>query len=221
MRPTGVIACWVLVLFPGLPFAQEQLRSQADIVQVENAQGDSMQSQEAAINTRKVSGVRLKERMTAGDQELLLNGAGKRRYFFVDAYVAALYLPRLSQDSQTIINAQEPMAISLHITSDRITRERMVDSIRDGFKQALGGDLEPVQRYLDELLAAFHRKIREGDQVQLIYTPETGVEIRHNGDTVGQVAGDARFKQALFAIWLGDNPVQSGLRRELLQGADF
>ncbi|MDX1590096.1 MAG: chalcone isomerase family protein [Oleiphilaceae bacterium] len=179
-------------------------------------------------NTVKVNDVDVPETLDLGEQKLVLNGAGTRTYFFIKAYVGALYLPRAEdlpegdplrenrRDGRAIIESDQPRAISLFITSDRITRERMVEFIRDGFDQALGGDAGPLQDSVDELLAAFHRKIREGDRVELIFTPEQGVEIRHNGDTVGQVKGEARFKQALFAIWLGKNPVQESLRDAML-----
>lgn len=210
-------ALYLLMLLVVAP-AQAQAQALQGEVKGETVQGETV----------KINKVQVPESMTVGNQQLVLNGAGTRTHFFVEAYVGALYLPReedlpqesaLSKsrrDGRAVIEADQPMAISLYITSDRITRERMVSFIRDGFRQALGGELGPVKAPVDELLAAFHREIHDGDLVQLVFTPGQGVEIRHNGDTVGQVKGNARFKQALFGIWLGEDPVQESLREALL-----
>merc|ERR1712000_161458 len=98
-----------------------------------------------------------------GDQQLVLNGAGARSKFFLDVYVAALYLKNNQTDAQQIVDADEPMAIRLYITSDLITSKRMADSTRDGFIRSTDGDIAPIEKDIEELIKAFRSEIEEGD----------------------------------------------------------
>ena len=49
----------------------------------------------------------------------------------------------------------------------------------------------------------------------LHYAPNTGVTVSKNGAVQGTVQGVA-FKRALFSIWLGNNPVDAGLKTKLV-----
>ncbi|MBU2038998.1 MAG: chalcone isomerase family protein, partial [Gammaproteobacteria bacterium] len=71
-------------------------------------------------NARQLEGAEIAEQLTLNGQELTLNGAGVRSKFFLDVYVAALYLGNKSNDAAAIIAADEPMAIRLHIVSGMI-----------------------------------------------------------------------------------------------------
>src|SRR5690554_3417835 len=64
-----------------------------------------------------IKGVDVKETMSLDNQELVLNGAGVRTKWFVDGYIAALYLAEKTTDAEAVIEADEPMAVSLIITS--------------------------------------------------------------------------------------------------------
>jgi len=173
-------------------------------------------SASVSADTREIRGVDVPEEIRVGDDMLTLNGGERRRRWMMNLYVGSLYLLEPSSDAEAIIQADEPMAITMHITSGMINRDRMVDSIEEGFEASTGGDTEAVQGHIDELLAAFNKDIEKGDLVELIYSPETGVQVKHNGEEVGKVKGDMAFKEALFGIWLGENAVQDSLRKGML-----
>ena len=116
---------------------------------------------------------------------------------------------------QAIIDADEPMAIRLYITSDLITSERMANSTRDGFVRSTDGNIAPIEDKIEELIKAFKDDIEEGDVFDLVYTPEAGVTVYKDGDVESSVQGLA-FKKALFGIWLSDNPIQKSLRKALV-----
>ena len=65
------------------------------------------------------------ESLQTGQTQLMLNGAGIRTKFFFDIYVGGLYLKEKSQDATAIIEANEPMAIRLHILSSKATSKKM------------------------------------------------------------------------------------------------
>lgn len=170
----------------------------------------------AQASTVEVEGIAMPETLRIGDTELVFNGAGERRRWMMSLYVAGLYLEQPSSDAQAILAGEQARGVLLHITSGMITRERMTDSIEEGFEAATGGDTAPIQGHVDALLAAFDAEVEEGDRVELLYHPEEGVIVRHNDREVGQVEGDPSFREALFAIWLGEDAPSKKLKNAML-----
>ncbi len=167
------------------------------------------------VSARTVEGVDLPESFTAPQAELKLNGAGTRSKWFMDLYVGSLYVPQASSDAASIINADEPQAITLHIISGMITSDKMISATMEGFEKSSGGDLSAIKGEVEQFLAVFSEEIREGDVFDLVYAPGEGVRVLKNGelrDTVGNLA----FKKALFGIWLSDKPAQQDLKEKML-----
>jgi len=54
----------------------------------------------------------------------------------------------------------------------------------------------------------------------MVYLPSHGVIVIKNGKRMGSVTG-AMFKQALFSIWLCDNPADEALKQALLTPQKF
>lgn len=169
-----------------------------------------------AAEETEVEGVGIPESLEVDDQTLVLNGAGERSKYFMQIYVGALYLPSESEDASAVIEDDEAKAISMHITSGLISRDRMVETIEEGFQAAMDGDPSPIQDDIDRLIESFDDEIEDGDLVELIYVPDDGLTVRHNGDRVGKVEGDNTFTEALFTIWLGDEPAQDSLKQDML-----
>lgn len=162
-----------------------------------------------------VKGVDVSETLTVDEQQLILNGAGMRTKFFVNAYVAALYLPEKSTDAQAIVEGDSVMAVRLYINSGMINAKRMSDSTRDGFVRSTGGNIAPIEAEMEEMISAFKDEVKEGDVFDLIYVPNDGVRVYRNGERKALVKG-MPFKQAMFGIWLSDNNIQKDLRQAML-----
>lgn len=159
--------------------------------------------------------VQLDQTLDAQGVQLKLNGAGVRSKFFIKAYVASLYLTKASDDGDAIMAADKPMAVRLNITSGMIGPERMSDSTRDGFVKSTGGNIAPIEKDMEKLIAVFSESVEEGDVFDLIYTPKLGVEVLRNGKSKSVVEGLA-FKKALFGIWLSEDGIQDSLREAML-----
>jgi len=74
--------------------------------------------------------------------------------------------------------------------------------------------VQPVAQ-IDQFSGFFTEPLKEGMQVQIDYAPGPGTTVSVGGKTKGTVAG-ADFMRALFAIWLGDKPVDGSLKDGLL-----
>jgi len=107
------------------------------------------------------------------------------------------------------------MALRLQITSGMITSEKMTTATMEGFENATDDNITPIEPEIQSLLDTFKEEIKEGDVFTLVYIPKTGVKIYKNGKYQKTIAG-MPFKQALFAIWIGDDPAQGSLKKEML-----
>ena len=59
---------------------------------------------------------------------------------------------------------------------------------------------------------------KKGDVIQLEFLPELGTRVLVNRQVVGSPMAGDDFFTALLRIWLGDKPVDSGLKKGLLGG---
>lgn len=164
---------------------------------------------------KKVGDYDTPDSLKAGNENLVLNGAGFRSKFGFKLYVGSLYTQKAAADAKAIIDADAPMAITLHIISNKITSEKMMDAIKEGFDNSTDGNIAPVKKEIDAFTGIFKGEIKEGDKFQFIYIPGTGVEVLKNGAKASTVAG-VPFKKALFGIWLCDKPADSDLKDAML-----
>ncbi len=151
----------------------------------------------------------------AGEQRLVLNGEGARTKAFIELYVAGLYLTQASNNAAQIIADDQPMAIRIKITSSLVSQKSLIESLESGFKTATGGDASEIRMQIDAFRDCFRDDIAKGDTFDMVYLPEHGVIVNKNGKLKGVVAG-AKFKQALFSIWLSSKPADATLKQALL-----
>jgi hypothetical protein len=151
----------------------------------------------------------------AGGVTLTLNGGGSRTKYLMEMYHGGLYLKEPSRDAATVIAADAPMAIRLEITSAMVTQQRLVESLREGFHNATGGNVAGIQREIDQFQQCFAQPVAKGDVLAMVYLPGHGVTVSKNGQRVGVIQG-LPFKQALFGIWLCDRPAQESLKVAML-----
>jgi hypothetical protein len=164
---------------------------------------------------KMIDDVNVADSIQVAEQSLNLNGAGIRSKFFLDLYIGALYLNAPSTDADATIAADEAMTIRLYITSSIIDGEKMSEATLDGFVKSTDGDLAPIQKEVDALIAAFRDAVEDKDVFDLQYVPGQGVSVIRNGELKTLIPG-LEFKQALFGIWLSEDPVQDGLKEDML-----
>lgn len=159
-----------------------------------------------------------------GGKEMVKNGSGVRTKAILGSlYFLTLSVPKalVGKDAKTIIEANQPMSMILTIDSRLVTRERFVETVGEGFKKAASsGYTSPkTKAFMDQFGKI---KFTKGDVVYLSYTPaglSTQFKFKATGKTenLGTIAG-LDLKKALYAIWLGPNPVQESLKNALLAG---
>mgnify|MGYP006425027907 CR=1 FL=1 len=163
-----------------------------------------------------LEGIRIPDRMAVDSVTLSLNGAGVRSKFFIEVYVACLYLEAPSEDPVAILTADEPQAVTLHITSKLVTREKLAKAARKGMLKATGGDLEPIRAQFERFMRVFDAEVSKGDVFRLVYVPGSGTRVTKNNRNLDTVPGLA-FKKALFGIWLSEDPTEQDLKESMLK----
>ncbi len=158
---------------------------------------------------------KLPKQMQVGDHRLVLNGEGVRTKAFLELYSAGLYLAKPSSNPAAIIQADEPMAIRIKITSGFVSQSSLVDSLEDGFTNATGGKDREIRKEISQFREFFRDDITKGDIFDMVYLPAHGVIVNKNGKLKGAVPG-LKFKQALFSIWLSDKPADTSLKAALV-----
>ncbi|MCL1068709.1 chalcone isomerase family protein [Shewanella olleyana] len=163
---------------------------------------------------KTVSGVELADNLTIAEQSLALNGAGVRSKFFMDLYVGSLYIATPATDLTAVLE-QSTAVVRLNITSGMITSDKMVDAINEGFDSATDGDTSSIDKNIEQFMGLFTEEVSKGDQFTFVTHKGAGVTSFKNGTEQATIEGEA-FRQALLKIWLGDEPAQKSLRKNML-----
>jgi len=150
-------------------------------------------------------------------ERLTLNGAGIRSKFFFKIYVAALYLPSPTSESEIIIATDQPNRVLMHFVYSEVEKEKLIDGWIDGFNNNISKEeMKGVEGRLAKFNTLFETVV-EGDQILLDYQPNKGTQVTIKGKVKGTIPGHD-FNQALLRVWLGPEPVTSDLKEALLGG---
>lgn len=163
----------------------------------------------------KAGGATIPNTVSFEGEKLTLNGVGVREKFWMDMYTGALYLKSKSSNANTIISANEPMAIKLHMVSKMITSDRMIDAINEGFENSTGGNAASLHLDIEKFKGFFKEEINKDDVFDIVYLPARGITVFKNGRELGIIQG-MHFKQALFGIWLSNKPADKKLKSGML-----
>jgi Chalcone isomerase-like len=161
----------------------------------------------------EVEGIAFAETYQVEDIELHLRGSSLLRYLiFIDAYVGAFYM--LPQEDARQALGRTPRRLELEYfhaisASDfaEATRQKVADNVPAATLATISDRLEEFN--------TFYQDVQPGDRYALTYRPGRGTELSLNGTPLGRIAGDD-FAAAVFAIWLGTDPIDTDFRDALL-----
>ncbi|MCB9481683.1 MAG: chalcone isomerase family protein [Desulfobacteraceae bacterium] len=169
----------------------------------------------STVSAQEVGGINFSDQMTISGKNMVLNGAGLRKKAFIKVYACGLYLNEKSSDANAIINADDPMAIRLVITTGLVSKEKMQSAMTEGFEASTNGNQAALQSQIDAFNKCFSDEIVKEDEFLMTYVPGTGVVVSKNGTEKGVIQG-LDFKKALFGIWLGDKPADDDLKEDMI-----
>ncbi|MCX2763294.1 chalcone isomerase family protein [Aquimarina muelleri] len=147
-------------------------------------------------------------------ENLTINGAGLREKLFFDIYAGALYLKQKSNKA-SVAGLDETMAVRVHVLSGMMSRKKMEAALRNGFVKSTNNKTAPLQDRIEKFIGFVSEEIESGQIFDMVYEKGKGNVLYKNGVEKGFVEG-LDFKKALFNIWLGNDPVDKGLKNEML-----
>jgi hypothetical protein len=150
-----------------------------------------------------------------GDKPVPLRNAALLRYLkFIKAYVAALYLPEGVKADDVLADLPKRLEISYLVTIKGPDFDKGAAPVLE--RNQPPAELARLRERLDRINAAY-QDVKPGDRYALTYLPGRGTELALNGTPLVVIEG-ADFAAAYFGIWLGREPIDEKLKRDLLKG---
>jgi hypothetical protein len=157
----------------------------------------------------------------AGDLQLLGVGLRTRTMLKVKVYALGLYAdpaglaahkgkgvtPALYKD---LVWGDFRREIRMKFVRESVT----ADQIRGAFRESLGG----AEKAKVEALLAYFGDTKAGDEYLMRWVPGGTLEVSVAGQAKPPIA-DKNFAAAVFAIWLGDKPIQEDIKKGLVARA--
>jgi len=160
-----------------------------------------------------VDGVRFSESVPAGGADLVLKGAGILRYKVVfRGYAAALYLSPGTPETAALSGVPKRLEFEYFWSIPGPEFGKAAEPILR--RNAGGGVVESLRERIDRM-NRHYRDIKPGDRYALTFVPGQGTELSLNGTPLVTIEGDD-FAAAYFAIWLGPEPIDRDLKKNLL-----
>ena len=165
------------------------------------------------VNSAEVEGVKFKESVTVEGTKMTVRGAGLFRYLgFLKAYVGALY-----------VEEGAPTDAVLEDTAKRLEIEYFHAIKGEDFGPATdkvigkNTDIETIEQLRPRIdyHNSLYQDVQPGDRYSLTYIPGKGTELALNGTPIGTIEG-ADFASAIYAMWLGEKPMNKSFRKQLL-----
>jgi hypothetical protein len=166
------------------------------------------------VTAKDVDGHQIPDTVSQDGKNLSLIGAGIRNKWMFNVYVGALYAEKPTFNAANLIKSEQIKRMDLHMLRD-VGKDKIVESIREGFEKQSKAQMPALQARLDQLAAAVP-DLKKGDVLSLTYIPEKGVVV--GGAAKETVIPGKDFADALFSVWLGPDPVDGDLKRKLLGG---
>jgi hypothetical protein len=168
----------------------------------------------------KVEGFTFPGEMTVAGQTLSLNGVGLRAVLWLKGYAAGLYLSARAATPAQVLATTGAKRLQMRMLLD-VDTEEFIKAFHKGIARNTPQAGQPalVDRMarFDELLRAIGT-VKKRDVIDLDWLPGRGLQLALNGQLHGEpIPGDDLYA-ALLLIFLGEKPVDTGLKAGLLGG---
>ena len=171
-----------------------------------------------AAQAVEVGGLKFDDTVKVAGKELKLNGAGVRVRIVVKVYALALYLPEKKTTTAGVLESVGPRRFTLgllrEVTGDELGQAFMAGITANTDKAERSKFVNQLAQFGDAFVSIPQAK--KGDIITVDWVPDTGTVMALNGKQIGEPLKDIGFYNAVLKIWLGDKPVDSSLKPEIL-----
>lgn len=167
----------------------------------------------AGAENRTLKGIAMPEKLAFEGAVLALNGMGLRTKVVFKVYVAGLYLEKKSANGQEVAASEQKKRMEL-VFLRAVDGVDVAAAIADGFAKNAGAELPSIKDRISNF-SKMIPDVKKGDRLVFIYRPGAGLEISANEKISGRIEGKD-FSDALFKVWLGEQPADKALKAGLL-----
>lgn len=176
----------------------------------------------ASPEGRVIADVRVPLTEDSAAGPLKLNGAGLRRKFLIKIYVAALYSAKPVASFDEAASLGTARRLKLHFLRNISGKE-----ISDVLVRAITATSTPSEvgkasvgiAKLGEMVNA-QKSLKPGDTLSVDWIPGRGTCLSINDHEDSPCIVEPEFNRALLRIFLGEQPIDAGLKEELLGHAN-
>lgn len=150
----------------------------------------------------------------AGTGTLPIMGTGVLKYGgLIKVYAAALYHP-MDTEQDRLLDPAVPKRLELayFVSLDRKKFIEAAEVILERQHGTIG--LARLRSSLDKLHSMLV-DVTSGDRYSITHLPGKGLMLEHNNKVAG-IIPDLSLSTAYFGIWLGDPPISTGLKEDLV-----
>jgi hypothetical protein len=158
-------------------------------------------------------GIRMADTVTVEGKTLKLQGVGLRSKFVFKVYAAGLYLENPAADSAAILASDDIRRVHLYMLRN-VSKEQISEAISEGFAKNSKAQMPALKERLNKFIAALP-DLKAKDELIFTALPGKGLTISGKASTV---IDGKDFADALFAVWLGKEPVDETLKKQMLGG---
>lgn len=168
----------------------------------------------------EVEGVKLEATNQVAATALQLNGAGLRTKVFFKVYVAGLYVPQKTANAAQLLAQKGARRVTITMLRD-VDAESFAKALNDGLRDNHSeAQFVAMKAQIDALNANLKAvgEAKKGDVIHFEFLPDTGTQVTVNGKVRGSAIAGEDFFTSVLRIWLGEKPVDAGLKKGLLGG---
>jgi Chalcone isomerase-like len=160
------------------------------------------------------------DRVTVGNTELMLNGAGIRHKYLFEIYAAGLYVSKPSQNANELLaDPQKAKRIRIVILRSDVD----LKDIGKSFIKAIQDNAQTQDhvKFINGYtkigaMFAEQKKVAKGAVQTMDWVPGTGMVVSVDGKMLGEVIPEYEFYQAMLRMYIGAKPLENSLKQELL-----
>jgi hypothetical protein len=150
-----------------------------------------------------VAGAKIEDSVAVNNQNLVLNGAGIRKKFFIKVYVGALYLSAKQSNAAAILAADAPRRMVMHFVFD-VDKGKIAEAWGEGLADNTP-NASPEVKTAFKTLASWMEDVKDGQRIVLTYVPGIGTTVEVAGKNKGTLGGKA-VADAILNTWIGPKP---------------
>jgi len=161
-----------------------------------------------------LAGVEMPNSIKLQEETLVLNGLGLREKYWIDVYVAGLYLPTKMSNGETIITADIPKRVQIEFIYSSVPQEKMIAVLEENIANNPQFSKETVASI--RKCGTWMQDFTTGDTVRFDYAPSDQTTTIYINDSIRGAVQSKEFMEAIFAMYVGKYPATEALKQGLL-----